>query len=338
VTPDEQIVLAHGGGGALTDALVREHFLNALGNETLDALTDGAVLAPCDDELVLTTDSFVVHPLEFPGGDIGRLAVCGTVNDVAMMGADPIALTLGVILEEGLAIAVLDRIVASIADSAREAGVPVVTGDTKVVERRSAAPGLLVNTTGLGRRRRGVRLKTARIEPGDAILINGSIAEHGLAVMSKREGLEFASGVRSDVAPLAGLVRTLLDSGADVKFLRDPTRGGMAGVLADISRDTGHSIEIDERAVPITAPTRHAAELLGLDPITVANEGKVLAVVAGPDADAALGAWRSHPLGTAAAVIGRITEARPALVELLTDAGGRRVIQKPYGEDLPRIC
>lgn len=325
--------------------LIRERLVPPLANETLATLTDGAVLPWAGGELVFTTDSYVVTPLVFPGGDIGRLAVAGTVNDLAVMGAEPVALSLGLILQEGLALEVLDRVVRSIADTAREAGVKIVTGDTKVVERRSAAgaddearEGLFINTAGVGRLRPGVQLGVERIAAGDMVLVNGPIAEHGLTVMSVRGGLEFESTLRTDAAPLNGLIAALLDSGADVKFLRDATRGGLAGVLADICEGRELSVEIEEAAVPLTTTARHAAEMLGLDPLTIANEGKVVAVVAAGDADSALRACRGHALGRGAAAIGRVTDSRPALVELLTRAGGRRIVQRPYGEELPRIC
>lgn len=345
VRTHEQVVIAHGGGGELMGRLIRDHLLPPLRNEALGRLTDGAVLPWAGGELVFTTDSYVVTPLEFPGGDIGRLAVSGTVNDLAVMGAEPIALSLGLILEEGLPLDVLDRVVASIAATAREAGVTIVTGDTKVIERRSAASadgmvreGLFINTAGVGRLRPGVRLGVDRIQPGDVILVNGAVAEHGLAVMSVRNGLEFGSRLRSDAAPLHGLIAEVLAGGADVKFLRDATRGGIAGVLADVCEGSGWSIEIDEDRVPLTPTARHAAEMLGLDPLTVANEGKVVMVVAAKDGEQVWQVCRNHPLGRLAAVIGRVLDAKPPLVELVTRVGGRRIVQRPYGEELPRIC
>ena len=338
----DRIVIAHGGGGELMGRLIREHLLPPLRNERLAALTDSAVLPWPDGELVFTTDSYVVTPLEFPGGDIGRLAVAGTVNDLAVMGAEPVALSLGLILEEGLPLAVLDRIVASIAGAAREAGVEVVTGDTKVIERGAgtadSSRGLFINTAGVGRMRRGVQLGLRRVAVGDAILVNGPIAEHGLAVMSVRSGIEFESTLRSDVAPLNGLIRDILATGADVKFLRDATRGGIAGVLADICEASQRSVEIVEAQVPLSTTARHAAEMLGLDPLTVANEGKCIMVVAAGDAERVLAACRGNPWGRGAAAIGRSTDAAPPLVELITRVGGRRVVQRPYGEELPRIC
>ncbi|MGD8453777.1 MAG: hydrogenase expression/formation protein HypE [Phycisphaerae bacterium] len=342
----DHVVLAHGGGGELMSRLIRDHLVGPLANDTLTALTDGAVLPWPAGDLVLTTDSYVVTPLEFPGGDIGRLAVAGTVNDLAVMGAEPVALSLGLIIEEGLPLATLDRIVATIAATAREAGVSIVTGDTKVIDRRRSGQtgeatlesGLFINTAGVGRRRPDARLAIDRVGPGDVILVNGNLADHGLTVMSVRAGIAFESDLRTDAAPLNGLIAALLDSGADVRFLRDATRGGLAGVLADISEGTGHSVEIDEERIPVSPTARHAAEMLGLDPLTVANEGKVIGVVAANDADRALAAWRGHPLGRQAAVIGRVCQSQPPLVELLTRAGGRRIVQRPYGEELPRIC
>ncbi len=336
----ECVVLAHGGGGELMGRLIREHLLPHLKNERLIELGDGAILPWSGGDLVLTTDSYVITPLEFPGGDIGRLAVAGTVNDLAVMGAIPQSLSLGLILEEGLPLDVLDRIVASVAATARAANVEIVTGDTKVVERGSGTrPGqMFINTAGVGRLRTDVRLGLGRVQAGDVVFVSGRIAEHGLAIMSVRNGLEFESTLRSDVAPLHSLVAALLDCGADVKFLRDPTRAGVAGVLADISEARNLTVEVDEAHIPLSRTARHAAEMLGLDPLTVANEGKVLGVVAERDAARLLSACRSHPLGRDAAVIGRVLDRQPPLVELVTRAAGRRIVQRPYGEELPRIC
>lgn len=334
---DETIVIAHGGGGELTRQLIARHFLPRLGNKLLDPLTDSAVLNLAGGRVAVTTDSYVVQPLKFPGGDIGRLAVSGTVNDLAVAGARPIALTLGVIMEEGLSIALLDEIVASLAATAAEAGVVIATGDTKVVEHRRG-DGLIINTAGIGEIRPEARLETSRITAGDVLVCSGRIAEHGLAVMSAREGLAFQTELRSDVAPLNGLISAMFDSGADMKFLRDPTRGGIAGVAADLAEDTKLTLELSESAIPLSRVARHTAELLGLDPLAVANEGKVLAVVPPSDADRLLAAMRGHPLGQHAATIGQFVDVQPALVELITRAGGRRIVQRPYGEELPRIC
>lgn len=338
VESDGRIVLAHGGGGELTSRLIQEELLPRIGNPILSPLTDGAIVPwEKNGAVVFTTDSYVITPLEFPGGDIGRLAVCGTVNDLAVMGAIPLALSLGLILEEGLPISQFKRIISSIAESAREAKVPVVTGDTKVIERRGEG-GMFINTAGIGRLRPGVRLDVGRIEVGDAILVSGPLAEHGLAIMSLRAGMEFESSLRSDARPLADLVEAALSSGADVRFMRDATRGGLAGVLADVCETTGLSLEIEEAALPVRPAARYAAEMLGLDPMGVANEGKIVFIVARRDADRALAALRSHADGRGAAVIGRVTGAGPALVELRTHSGGRRIVQRPYGEELPRIC
>lgn len=333
----ERIVLAHGGGGELTRRLIAEHVLPKLDNEWLRPLSDAAIIDLKSGRVHMTTDSFVVQPLEFPGGDIGHLAVCGTVNDLAVSGATPRALTLALVIEEGLPFATLDRVLDSIARTAREAGVAICSGDTKVVER-GRGDGLIITTTGIGEPRGDARLGTDRIAAGDAILVSGNIAEHGLAIMSAREGLAFETSLRSDAAALNGLVAALLDSGADVKFMRDPTRGGVAGVLADLAEETRLSLEVEEEAIPISTVCRHAAELLGLDPLAVANEGKIVAVVAREDADRALRALRAHPLGRRAAIVGSFLDVQPALAELVTRAGGRRVIQRPYGEELPRIC
>lgn len=333
----EQILLAHGGGGELTRELVAQHLVAKLSNPWLDPLLDSAVLPRPGGRVCLTTDSFVVTPLEFPGGDIGRLAVCGTVNDLSVMGARPLALTLGLVIEEGFPLARLDRLIDSLAAAAREAGVRIVTGDTKVVERRQG-DGLIINTAGLGELPDGFTIDPRRIAPGDVILVSGILAEHGLAVMAAREGLAFDTDLRSDVAPLNGLIAQLLASGADLKFMRDPTRGGLAGVLADLSEGTGLSIELREAELPLTACVRHAAELLGLDVLHVANEGKVVVVVPAADANRLLAACQAHELGRRAAIVGRFVDTRPPLVELLSRSGGRRIVQRPYGEELPRIC
>jgi hydrogenase expression/formation protein HypE len=335
----KHILMAHGGGGELMRQLIDEHVLPRLGNDALNPLGDSACLDAPSGRLCMTTDAYVVQPITFPGGSIGDLAVAGTVNDLAVAGAEPIALSLAMVLEEGLLLATLDRVLDDVAAMAGRAGVRVVTGDTKVIERRgSAEPGLTLTTAGLGVRREDANPDPARIEPGDAVLVNGLLGEHGLAVMSAREGLAFQTTLRSDVAPLNGLIAALLDSRADVKFLRDATRGGLAGVLADLTEATGLTLEVPQRDLPIPPSVRSAADLLGLDPLNIANEGKVVAVVARPDADRALQALQRDPLGSSACQIGTFTDATPPLVELLTRAGGRRVVTRPYGEDLPRIC
>ena len=334
---DAHIILAHGGGGELTRQLLSERILPKLDNEILNPLTDGAILGISAKRICMTTDAYVVQPLEFPGGDIGRLAVCGTVNDLAVMGARPIALSLALIIEEGLSFALLDRIVESIAAAAKEANVLIATGDTKVIERRKG-DGMTITTAGIGELDDGATLDAACIKTGDVVMITGRIAEHGLAVMSAREHLAFETELLSDVAPLQELIQGMIGSGVDLKFLRDPTRGGLAGVLADLAEDSKLSIEIEEEAIPISPVAHHTAEMLGLDPLTVANEGKCVAVMPGDEADRVLAACRHDPLGEHAAVIGRFTDATPPLVELITRAGGRRMVTRPYGEELPRIC
>lgn len=335
---EDRILLAHGGGGELTKQLL-ERLLPRLSNPWLDPLDDAAALDLPPGRVCMTTDAFVVQPLEFPGGDIGRLAVCGTVNDLAVSGARPVALSLALVVEEGLPIALLERMLDSVARAAEEAGVRVCTGDTKVVER-GRGDGLTITTAGVGVRPDGLEAPDGSgISAGDVLILSGRIAEHGLAVMSVREGLEFATRLESDVAPLGGLVEALRESGAALRFLRDPTRGGLAGVLADLVALTNLSVEVEEDAIPISPTARHAAELLGLDPLAVANEGKLALVVAEVDAERALDALRAHPLGAHAAVVGRFVEpAGQPLAELLTRAGGRRLVQRPYGEELPRIC
>jgi hydrogenase expression/formation protein HypE len=336
---DKTIMLAHGGGGELTRQLLAERILPKLANPLLDPLGDAAVLPSPGETLCMTTDGYVVQPLEFPGGDIGRLAICGTVNDLAVEGATPRAISLAMVLEEGLPMATLDRVVDSIAVAAREAGVAVVTGDTKVIERQSnSQPGMTITTAGLGARRSDARLEAARIAPGDVVICSGQIAEHGLAIMSVREHLSFATQLRSDAAPLAGLIATMFDTGMDVKFLRDATRGGLAGVLADLAEDTACSLEVTEAEIPLSPAARGAADMLGLDPLSVANEGKIVAVVPAADAETTLAAMHAHEHGRHAAVIGAFTDATPPLVELVTRGGGRRMITRPYGEELPRIC
>ncbi len=334
---DQHIILAHGGGGELTRQLLNERVFPKLSNPLLDPHDDSAVLDRPGGKVCMTTDAFVVQPLEFPGGDIGKLAVCGTVNDLAMAGAKPVALTLAIVVEEGLPLSTFDRMIDSIAAAAKQAGVVIATGDTKVIER-SRGDGMIITTAGFGEMYESANLDTGRIKPGDAVIVSGLLAEHGLAVMSAREGLEFETELLSDVAPLGSLTADLLKCGADIKFLRDPTRSGLAGLLADLAEETTFSIDINERAIPISPVARRTADMLGLDPLTIANEGKAVIVVDKADAQAALDCCRANPLGSNAEIIGSFTDATPPLVELITTAGGRRTITRPYGEELPRIC
>jgi len=335
----EKIIIADGGGGEKTRQLLGGHILPRFNNRYLDLLGDSAVLPSFDGPLCMTTDSYVVDPIEFPGGDIGRLAVCGTVNDLACEGGIPQWLSMGLIIEEGLEIEVLDRVLESAAAAADEAKVQVVAGDTKVIERRGGQiSSLMINTTGIGSLRANIDLDPGRIVPGDGILINGNIADHGISVMSAREGLEFETAVRSDVAPLSALVFDLFDSCIDIKFLRDPTRSGLAGVIADLVENTGMTVELDESSIPVSRAAAGAADILGLDPMNIANEGKIVVVTAEKDRQKALAVMRANRYGRNAAAVGRFTSVTPPVAELVTSAGGRRVINRPYGEELPRIC
>lgn len=329
---DDIITLDYGSGGKKTAALIDEIIVPALGNAALNSLGDGAVL---EGGLAFSTDSFVVSPLFFPGGDIGKLSVCGTVNDLAMCGAEPKYLSLALIIEEGLPAEDLRRVVASIKSAAEAAGVQIVTGDTKVVER-GRGDGLYINTAGIGLVKYP-GLGPDKMRPGDAVLLSGTAGDHGAAVMLARDGL-MEGEIRSDCAALNGLAFALLDSGAQVRVLRDPTRGGVATTLCEFAESAKLGIELDEAAIPVRRDVSAACALLGLDPLYCANEGKMLAVVAPEDAQAALAALRSRPEGENAAIIGRVTVERPGRVALRTAAGGARLLQKLAGAQLPRIC
>jgi len=330
----DKITMAHGSGGRLTHQLIRSVLQKQLGNAYLDQMNDAAVV-PAGERIAVTTDSFVISPLFFRGGDIGKLAVCGTVNDLAVSGAMPRFLALGLILEEGLALADLERIIASVADAARKAGVQVVTGDTKVVERGNADK-VFINTTGIGLLRPGEPVGPKRIRPGDAVLINGTIGDHGIAVLSEREGLEFQTPVASDCAPLNGLVDQFFGPG--VKCMRDPTRGGVATTLNELALQAGVSIVIDEEALPVSPGVEGACGMLGLDPLYLANEGKVLAIVAPEAEETVLAKMLNHPFGRQARRIGTVTADEPGLVLLQTALGAKRIVGMLEGEHLPRIC
>jgi hydrogenase expression/formation protein HypE len=332
-----RVVLAHGGGGQLTDELLKTHMLPRLGNPVLKELLDAGLFSLANRQVAMSVDSFVVQPLFFPGGDIGRLAVSGTINDVAVTGARPEALALSMIIEEGLETDILDRVLDSIAETAAEADVPVVTGDTKVVGH-GQADGMYITTAGIGLVDPECQLSLKAVQPGDLIIINGPIADHGLAVMLAREMPEVESVIRSDAAPLNHLIQNLPSHDHDIAFMRDPTRGGVAGVLTDLARQTGYRIIIEEPRIPLRPETKHAADMLGLDPLEVANEGKVIMVARPYCAEKLLGYLRSHALGKDAQVIGHVTEQRDAICEVHTEMGGSRILQKPYGEQLPRIC
>jgi hydrogenase expression/formation protein HypE len=337
-----RMILGHGGGGALTRDLVEGLFLPAFANPVLDELGDSAVLDLAGllaggGRLAFSTDSYVVRPLVFPGGSIGELAVNGTVNDLAMSGAEPRFLSAAFILEEGLAVAELAEIVARMAAAAARAGVTIVAGDTKVVER-GRGDGLTITTAGIGVVPPGLALGPARVRPGDVVLASGTLGDHGMAIMSVREGLEFEAAIESDSAALYGLVAAVLGACPAVRLFRDPTRGGVAASLNEIAGRANVGIEIDETAIPVRPAVAAACEILGLDPLEVANEGKLLAIVPGEEAEAVLAALRSHPLGREAVILGRVVAAHPGVVAMRTAIGGTRVVPLPIGEQLPRIC
>lgn len=335
--PGDRVMLAHGEGARLTRRLIRELLLTSLDNDYLRPLGDASVLPRVDGRLVVTTDGSVVTPLFFPGGDIGRLAVHGSINDLAVSGAEPLYLTLALIIEEGLPLDTLRRVVTSIAEAARACRVPVVTGDTKVVPR-GAADGLFLCTTGIGRLRPGVHLGPQRVRPGDRVLVSGTLGDHGLAILAAREGLDFESDLQSDTAPVHGLVAALLASGADVRFLRDPTRGGVAAVCHELAESARLGILLEESALPIRPAARAACEVLGLDPLYIANEGKIVAIVAPGSVLAALDVMHRHPLGQDAVCIGTVTAPSPVPVQVRGPLGRTRALDEPSGAPLPRIC
>ena len=330
------VVLGHGSGGKLSAQLIREMFLPAFDNPLLNRLDDQAVLQAGSARIAFTTDSFVVTPLFFPGGDIGKLAVHGTVNDLAMSGAVPLALSAAFILEEGFPMEELARIVASMAEAARAAGVPIATGDTKVVPR-GAADRMFITTSGVGLVPEGVNISAQRARPGDKILLSGTIADHGMAVMSQREALGFEGDIQSDTAALHRLVAEMIAAG-EIHALRDPTRGGLGATLVEIATTAGIGVEAESAAIPVREPVRAACELLGLDPLFVANEGKLAAFVAPESAERVLEAMRANPLGRQAALIGEAVASHPGMVLMKTEIGGRRIVDLPFGEQLPRIC
>jgi hydrogenase expression/formation protein HypE len=336
-TDHPQIVLGHGSGGKLTAELVQKIFLPAFDNPYLARLDDQAVFELNDARLALTTDSFVVTPIFFPGGDIGRLAVNGTVNDLAMSGARPLYIAAAFILEEGLATDDLRRVADSMQTAAAEAGVTVVTGDTKVVNR-GKGDQVFITTTGLGIVEKPVSISADRARPGDQILLSGFIGDHGIAVMSQRENLEFEGAIASDTAPLHSLVASMLEASQEIHCLRDPTRGGVATTLTEIAARSEAGMEIQEREIPVREAVKGACEILGLDPLYVANEGKLVAVVAPEAAAAVLEAMRAHPLGRDARVIGTVVGEHAPLVLMKTEIGGTRIVDVMIGEQLPRIC
>lgn len=332
-----RIDMSHGSGGRAMAQLIEELFGRAFDNEFLRQGNDGALLPQAYGRLVMATDAHVVSPLFFPGGDIGCLSVHGTINDVAVMGAKPLYLSASFVLEEGFPLADLQRIVESMAAAAREAGVPVVTGDTKVVEQGNA-DGVFITTTGVGVVREGVDLAGSNARPGDVILVSGSMGDHGMAIMSRRENLAFDVPIESDTAALHGLVETMLDCGAAIRCLRDPTRGGLATTLNEIATQSGVGMLLEESAIPVKPVVDAACEFLGLDPLYVANEGKLVAICAAADADRLLAVMRAHPLAQEAAIIGTVHEDSHHFVQMKTGFGGRRNVDWLAGEQLPRIC
>jgi hydrogenase expression/formation protein HypE len=332
-----KISLGHGSGGKLTHDLIKNLFLKKLDNPILAELTDAAIIELDKKRFAFTTDSYVVKPLFFPGGDIGRLAIFGTVNDLAVMGAKPLFISCGLIIEEGFDYASLEKVIDSIEEAKEIAGIEVITGDTKVVEK-GGADGLFVNTSGIGEILDGVKLSVRNIKVGDKIILNGPIADHGISILSSREGFEFESEITSDCAPLNELILKILAASDGVRFMRDPTRGGLATTLNEIVEGTNFGILIDEEKVPLREPVRAACELLGLDPFYIGNEGKVAVVIDRKEAESICGLMREHPLGKESQIIGEITEGPKGKVCLKTATGGTRVLDMLIADQLPRIC
>ena len=331
------VLLAHGGGGTLSRQLIRSMFFSQFNNPILNQEHDGAVISLGGTQLAFSTDSYVVHPVFFPGGNIGELAVYGTVNDLAMCGATPRYLSAAFIIEEGFSMERLWMIVRSMQQAAERSSVQLVTGDTKVVDR-GKGDGIFITTSGIGVIGEGISISPHRAEPGDAIMLSGRIAEHGIAIMSAREGIEFETQVTSDCAPLNDLVETILKVSKNVHVFRDPTRGGVASALNEIADAAHVGIVIDETTIPVTEEVRGACEILGLDPLYIANEGKLIAFVPGGESSKILAAMRSHPDGKDAVVIGNVVPTHPGTVVMRTSIGGNRVVDMISGEQLPRIC
>jgi hydrogenase expression/formation protein HypE len=334
---DNVVTLSHGAGGEVMRRFIRDLMVAEFKNEYLALLPDAALLTVPNSELAFTTDSYVVKPIEFPGGDIGKLAVCGTVNDLAVMGAKPQFLSAAFILEEGLDLSVIERIVKSMAKAAREAGVQIVTGDTKVTAR-GESDGIFINTSGIGVRPLGKGLCRRTVAAGDAIIVSGTMGDHGAAILCARESLAFKTKIESDCAALNGLIESVLNECDGVEWMRDPTRGGLAATLVELTEEKAYGVLIEEAAVPVRDSVQAVCELLGFDPFHLANEGKVVMVVDAAQADMALRLLRAHPLGHAAAMIGRVTADGAGTVRVKTTVGGVRRLQRPAGELLPRIC
>lgn len=331
------IIMGHGGGGKLSAELVAHLFLPAFKNEVLNGLGDAAVLEVGGGRLAFSTDSYVVQPLFFPGGNIGDLAVNGTVNDIAMSGAQPLYLSSGFILEEGFSVEMLGHIAETMGAAARSAGVTLVTGDTKVVDK-GHGDGVYINTSGIGLIPAGVDIKPSNARPGDVVIVSGEIGTHGIAIMSRREGLQFETEIETDSAALNGLVAEMLSVSRDIRVLRDPTRGGVASAVNEIAQAAHVGIMLQERKLPVAPAVRSACELLGMDPVYVANEGKLIAIVPPEVAEPMLACMQQHPFGQKAAIIGEVTAQHPGMVTSKTGIGGTRVVDMQVGEQLPRIC
>ena len=337
ISTHKEIVLAHGSGGKLTHRLIEQNILPQFKNPLLELLHDGAIFSLNGARLAFSTDSYVVKPIFFPGGDIGKLAVHGTVNDLAMCGARPDYLSAAFILEEGFSMDDFRRVIASMQEAAAKAGVAIVTGDTKVVDR-GKGDQIFINTAGIGIVEPGIEISPRRAQVGDKVIINGEIASHGIAIMSVREGLEFETEIESDTAPLNGLVASILSASKDIHVLRDPTRGGVTSALVEIAEAANAGIRLEEACIPISEQVKAACEILGLDPLYVANEGKLLAIVPPDEADKALSAMQNHPHGRQAVVIGEVVNDHCGMVTMRTRVGGTRIVDMLSGEQLPRIC
>ncbi len=335
---NEKILLAHGGGGQLSEELLRKHIFPKIQNKTLSKLGDSAEINVSSNSLCFTTDSYVVKPLFFNGGDIGKLAACGTINDLSVAGARPFALSLALIIEDGFEIKLLEKIIESIGQIVRENNVDIVTGDTKTVER-GAADKIFINTAGIGIKIANANLGIDRITTGDKIIVNGTIGDHGMTIISQREGIKFESQLKSDCAAISDLTCKLLENTSGIKFMRDPTRGGLAATLNEIVKSSGLSIKINENDIPVNKTVQAAADMLGFDVLAIANEGKFITVVSPDSAEEVLNICRKHPLGKESMIIGEVVKStNTPTVELITKIGGKRIVQMPYGRELPRIC
>lgn len=333
----DKILLSHGSGGKQTNSLISDLFFKYFNNSILNEMNDAAQLTLGGNRIAFTTDSFVVNPIFFNGGNIGKLAVCGTVNDIAVSGAKPLFLSSAFIIEEGFEISKLEEIVKSMAEEAEKAGVKIVAGDTKVVEKGSA-DGVFINTTGIGLIKEDINIKASNAKPGDVVIVNGTLGDHGITIMCERNGLGFEGDIKSDCASLNGLIECMLEACTDIHVLRDATRGGIAAVLNEIAQASNVSIKINENSIPVSDEISGVCELLGLDPLYIANEGKLCAFVPEQYADKVLEAMKDHPLGVNSSIIGKVVEGNNNKVYIDTIVGGQRIVDMPSGQQLPRIC